>query len=176
MLNCASPESDKNASPFLSTVKQLHRLLRYTIMTCIETDVLIVGAGPAGASLGCFLTQYGEHCYGVSLLLDDAKTDKELSGVTGLIISKTSSTARTPRAHYTNNAAFGTSYMSSCSKRTGSNINNAECLRDAGLEQECRSAATPKELIKFYRFCHTMAGEEISRSYYAGNDPNREVS
>ncbi|KAI0198169.1 FAD binding domain-containing protein [Astrocystis sublimbata] len=103
-------------------------------MACIETDILIVGAGPAGASLGCFLTQYG---------------------VTGLIISKASSTARTPRAHYTNNAAF-------------------ECLRDIGLEPECRSVATPKELIKFYRFCHTMAGEEISRSYYAGNDPYRE--
>ncbi|KAI0407298.1 FAD binding domain-containing protein [Xylaria palmicola] len=103
-------------------------------MPRIETDVLIVGAGPAGASLGCFLTRYG---------------------VTGLIISKTSSTARTPRAHYTNNATF-------------------ECLRDVGLEHACRSVATPKELIKFYRFCHTMAGKELSRSYYAGNDPKRE--
>ena len=28
-------------------------------MARIETDVLIVGAGPAGASLACFLTQYG---------------------------------------------------------------------------------------------------------------------
>ncbi|KAI1119906.1 FAD binding domain-containing protein [Nemania abortiva] len=103
-------------------------------MPRIETEVLIVGAGPAGASLGCFLTRYG---------------------VTGLIISKASSTARTPRAHYTSNATF-------------------ECLRDAGLEHECRSVATSKELIKFYRFCHTMAGEELSRSYYAGNDPKRE--
>ncbi|KAI1292441.1 FAD binding domain-containing protein [Xylaria venustula] len=103
-------------------------------MACIETDVLIVGAGPAGASLGCFLTRYS---------------------VTGLIISKTSSTARTPRAHYTSNATF-------------------ECLRDAGLEAECRRVSTPKELIKFYRFCHTMAGKELSRSYYAGTDPKRE--
>ncbi|KAJ3575782.1 hypothetical protein NPX13_g3920 [Xylaria arbuscula] len=103
-------------------------------MSRIDTDVLIVGAGPAGASLGCFLTRYG---------------------VTGLIISKTSSTARTPRAHFTSNATF-------------------ECLRDAGLEPECRNVSTSRELIKFYRFCHTMAGKELSRSYYAGTDPHRE--
>ncbi|KAI1265389.1 FAD binding domain-containing protein [Xylariaceae sp. FL1019] len=103
-------------------------------MASIETDILIVGAGPAGASLACFLTQYR---------------------VTGLIISKASSTARTPRAHYTNNATF-------------------ECLRDAGLESECRKVATPKELIKYYRFCDTLAGEEFSRSHYGGNDPDRE--
>ncbi|KAI0539685.1 FAD binding domain-containing protein [Xylaria digitata] len=103
-------------------------------MACIETDVLIVGAGPAGSSLGCFLTQHG---------------------VTGLIISKASSTVKTPRAHYTNNASF-------------------ECLRDIGLEKECRKLSTPKELLTYYRFCTTMAGEELSRSYYGGTDPNRE--
>ncbi len=26
-----------------------------------ETDLLIVGAGPAGASLACFLAEYGKH-------------------------------------------------------------------------------------------------------------------
>lgn len=46
----------------------------------IEVEILIVGAGPAGASLGCFLGQ---------------------NGVKGLIITAASSTVRTPRAHYT---------------------------------------------------------------------------
>lgn len=27
----------------------------------IETDLLIIGAGPAGASLACFLAQHGRH-------------------------------------------------------------------------------------------------------------------
>ncbi|KAB5575472.1 FAD binding domain-containing protein [Coniochaeta sp. 2T2.1] len=99
----------------------------------IETDVLIVGAGPAGASLGCFLTKYS---------------------VKGLIISKASATVQTPRSHYTNNATF-------------------ECLRDVGLEQECRARATPKELMMFSRICQTMAGEELSRTYNCGSNPER---
>ncbi|KAK4676305.1 hypothetical protein QC764_511100 [Podospora pseudoanserina] len=102
-------------------------------MVQIETDVFIVGAGPAGASLACFLTNYG---------------------VTGLIISKASSTVRTPRSHYTNNATF-------------------ECLRDIGLEEECRQLATPRELLMYSRICTTMGGEELSRTYNCGTDPNR---
>jgi NADPH-dependent 2,4-dienoyl-CoA reductase/sulfur reductase-like enzyme len=27
----------------------------------VETDLVIVGAGPAGASLACFLAQHGKH-------------------------------------------------------------------------------------------------------------------
>ncbi|KAL9079888.1 MAG: hypothetical protein Q9157_001290 [Trypethelium eluteriae] len=52
----------------------------------IQTDVLIVGAGPAAASLACFL---GYH------------------GITGVMISSNSTTALQPRAHFTNSAAFG---------------------------------------------------------------------
>lgn len=48
-------------------------------------DVLIVGAGPAGAALACFLSSHG---------------------VTGLMICAASSTADTPRAHITNMAAL----------------------------------------------------------------------
>ncbi|KAK4455406.1 FAD binding domain-containing protein [Podospora aff. communis PSN243] len=52
---------------------------------CVETRFLIVGAGPAGASLACFLTTYG---------------------LGGIIISNNSGTADTPRAHLTNQGAL----------------------------------------------------------------------
>ncbi|KAK4663352.1 hypothetical protein QC763_607800 [Podospora pseudopauciseta] len=51
----------------------------------IKTDLLIVGAGPAGAALACFLSSYGRK---------------------GIIISAASGTAHTPRAHITNMAAL----------------------------------------------------------------------
>ncbi|KAK3387855.1 FAD binding domain-containing protein [Podospora didyma] len=51
----------------------------------IETQFLIVGAGPAGASLACFLTMYG---------------------LKGMIIASASGTANTPRAHITNVATM----------------------------------------------------------------------
>ncbi|KAF2186187.1 hypothetical protein K469DRAFT_664014 [Zopfia rhizophila CBS 207.26] len=50
----------------------------------IETDLLIIGAGPAGLSLACFLASYG---------------------LKGIMISNAHSTADTPRAHLLNCAA-----------------------------------------------------------------------
>jgi len=51
----------------------------------IEAKYLIVGAGPAGASLACFLASYG---------------------CTGIMISAAPGTAKEPRAHITNPAAL----------------------------------------------------------------------
>ena len=53
--------------------------------TEISAYVLIIGAGPAGASLACFLSSYG---------------------ITGIIVSAASGTSNTPRAHITNMAAL----------------------------------------------------------------------
>lgn len=57
-------------------------------MTEVNYDCLVVGAGPAGASLACFLAQ---------------------NGMTGLIVTKEPSNADTPRAHITNMAAIDVS-------------------------------------------------------------------
>lgn len=52
----------------------------------VETDFLVVGAGPAGAALGCFLGQ---------------------NGVKTIVISSSAGTADTPRAHIVNPFALG---------------------------------------------------------------------
>nr|POF12804.1 2,4-dichlorophenol 6-monooxygenase [Quercus suber] len=96
----------------------------------IETTYLIVGAGPAGASLAAFLASHGE---------------------SGIMISAASGTAKEPRAHITNAAAL-------------------ECLRDIGLEQECRQNATPGENMHHTR----MAGDEFARIHSWGNQPDRQ--
>ncbi|KAF2095116.1 hypothetical protein NA57DRAFT_59863 [Rhizodiscina lignyota] len=61
--------------------------------TALEVDYLIVGAGPAGASLGCFLGRYG---------------------LKGLIISAAPSTAHTPRAHIINQPAMDLDLEKEC--------------------------------------------------------------
>lgn len=67
----------------------------------IETTFLIVGAGPAGASLACFLAQYG---------------------LRGIIVVKASGTSKEPRAHITNPAAL------ECLRDVGL---EQECLKNA---------------------------------------------
>ncbi|KAM5354646.1 hypothetical protein ACJ41O_001293 [Fusarium nematophilum] len=51
----------------------------------VETEFLIIGCGPAGASLACFLAEYG---------------------LRGIMIAASPGTANTPRAHITNMAAL----------------------------------------------------------------------
>lgn len=56
-----------------------------TATESVDTNYLIVGAGPAGAALACFLAEYG---------------------LTGIMIAAAPGTADTPRAHITNMAAL----------------------------------------------------------------------
>lgn len=73
----------------------------------VETDVLIVGTGPAGASLACFLASYGGKQS--PAWLSNININTERVGIKGIMIGATSSTADGPRAHITNMAAMGQS-------------------------------------------------------------------
>ena len=99
----------------------------------ITTDVLIVGAGPAGASAAVFLGKYG---------------------ISTMMISRYHGTADSPRAHIVNQRAM-------------------EALRDAGLEDECMTFASPDEDIEHTFWLRSMSGEELARTYSWGNDPAR---
>ncbi len=87
------------------------------------TDVLIIGAGPAGASLACFLARHQ---------------------ISATVISMDPSTTVEPRAHLINAATV-------------------ECLRDIGLEEECRQSAIPYTEMPYIRFSKSLTGEEFWR-------------
>ncbi|MEO0997110.1 MAG: FAD-dependent monooxygenase [Pseudomonadota bacterium] len=99
----------------------------------IDTDVLIVGTGPAGASAAALLSTYG---------------------ISNLVVNKYGWTARTPRAHITNQRTM-------------------EVLRDLGLEDDAVSQATPAELMGENTYCTSLAGEELGRIKTWGTHPLR---
>lgn len=102
-------------------------------MADYETEVLVVGTGPAGASAAALLARYG---------------------VKTLVINKFGSTARTPRAHITNQRTM-------------------EVIRDLGLEDEVRKYATPNDLMGENTICASLAGEEFGRIHTWGTDIRR---
>lgn len=99
----------------------------------VETDVLIVGTGPAGGSAAAILSTYG---------------------VPNMVINQYPWTARTPRAHITNQRTM-------------------EVLRDLGLEEEAVALATPAELMGENTYCESLAGEEFGRIRTWGTHPSR---
>jgi len=71
-----------------------------------------------------------------------------------LVINRHGTTADTPRAHITNTRAL-------------------ECLRDAGLEDQCIQLSTPQEMMTHTTWAESMTGKELARIYSWGNDPWR---
>lgn len=74
----------------------------------ISTDILIIGAGPAGASLACFLAFHGK----LNLEFSCGPFNRPIIlilvlGIHGIMVSSASTHADTPRAHITNMAALG---------------------------------------------------------------------
>ncbi|KAF2469919.1 uncharacterized protein BDR25DRAFT_370577 [Lindgomyces ingoldianus] len=99
----------------------------------IETDLLIIGAGPAGASLACFLASYGKN---------------------GLVISAAPGTANTPRAHMHNQAALqcirnvDIGLWEECERlgQRGSSIMHYRC--DYDLASPCNPMDLPQTLLE----------------------------
>lgn len=116
-----------------------------------ETELLIVGAGPAGASLACFLSQHGSRYH----IQDGDMKTLTSPGLKGIMIAAAPGTADTPRAHITNMAAL-------------------ECLRDIGLDKNCLEVATQAGCMEHTRWCYSMAGEEYGRIHSWGHDPHRQ--
>lgn len=98
-----------------------------------ETDVLIVGVGPAGAASAALLSKYG---------------------IDNIVINRFAWTARTPRAHITN-------------QRT------VEVLRDLGLEEQAKKLAAPRELMGENTYCTSLTGDELGRVLTWGTEPGR---
>jgi glycerol-3-phosphate dehydrogenase len=68
-----------------------------------STHCVVIGSGPAGGALASFLAQNGTFKIRNRIVM----CLTAYKGITGIIISKTSHTARTPRAHITNIATMG---------------------------------------------------------------------
>jgi 2,4-dichlorophenol 6-monooxygenase len=98
-----------------------------------DTDVLVVGSGPTGATTALALATYG---------------------VRVQLVSKWNWLADTPRAHITNQRAV-------------------EVLRDLGIEEEVKAAATPWELMGDTMFTTSLAGPEIARLRTWGTGDDR---
>ena len=100
-----------------------------------ETEVLIIGVGPAGATSAALLSKYG---------------------IDNIIINKFAWTARTPRAHITNQRTM-------------------EVLRDLGLEQQAKLLSSPRELMGENTYCTSLAGDELGRVLTWGTEPRRQA-
>ncbi|KAF5253680.1 hypothetical protein FANTH_1371 [Fusarium anthophilum] len=80
-----TPSSTPPLTPYNGSHRQEHHTLTTPDDGIFQTQYLIVGCGPAGASLACFLSSHG---------------------LSGMMVGAAPGTANTPRAHITNMAAL----------------------------------------------------------------------
>lgn len=112
----------------------------------IETNYLIVGAGPAGSALACFLAQYG---------------------LTGIMISMAAGTAKEPRAHITNPSAL------ECLRDIGL---EEDCLRNATPQSHMQHTRWCHDVAGVeYARIHSWGNQPHRRGSYDAASPCHHV-
>ncbi len=104
-------------------------------------------AGTAGAVQRTDVLVVGSGPAGASAALMLARYGLDVT-----VVTRSNWVADSPRAHITNQRTM-------------------EVLRSIGVEDACRSVATPAELMANQILCTTIAGEEIARTWSWGGDP-----
>lgn len=112
----------------------------------VETPYLIVGAGPAGAALACFLAPYG---------------------LKGIMISSAPGTAKEPRAHITNPAAL------ECLREVDL---EAECIKSATPQSHMQHTRWCHDVagVEFARI-HSWGNQPQRRGEYEAASPCHHV-
>jgi hypothetical protein len=141
----------------------------------VETEFLIAGAGPAGASLACFLTSYGiiysYTFYSFKLLkLTNEIRSKRTDGQCGTRNGKHT----TSTYHQYGSPGYAIIFILTIRLYTDA-VLLLECLRDIGLSKDLEAVASKGTHMVHTRWCHSMAGEEYARLHSWGNDPKRKV-
>ena len=114
--------------------------------TVIETPFLIAGAGPAGASLACFLAQHG---------------------LKGIMIAKAPGTSKEPRAHITNPAALECMRDIDLEEECLKNSTSGDCMTHT---RWCRSMAGEE-----WARIHSWGNQPDRQGEYAAMSPCRHV-
>jgi 2-polyprenyl-6-methoxyphenol hydroxylase-like FAD-dependent oxidoreductase len=114
--------------------------------TIIETPFLIAGAGPAGASLACFLAQHG---------------------LKGIMIAKAPGTSKEPRAHITNPAALECMRDIDLEEECLKNSTSGDCMTHT---RWCRSMAGEE-----WARIHSWGNQPDRQGEYEAMSPCRHV-
>ncbi|SCO46664.1 related to phenol 2-monooxygenase [Fusarium fujikuroi] len=121
------PSSSPPLTPYNGNHRQEHHTLTTSDDGVFQTQYLIVGCGPAGASLACFLSSHG---------------------LSGMMVGAAPGTANTPRAHITNMAALECLRDIGLDRDVEQVSSKGHCMGDYEMASPCQPADIPQTLLE----------------------------